>query len=134
MNISTHRKHSARLGAPRMSRAERQASIEKAYGSLYVQVSGIVRDADPIGLIAVGAPKDEYDVEVGTILPRLREASRADEVERIVYEEFSHWFGVDIAGPRETYAAVSNEIWKAWQSAAGTDKVAADPGRRADTP
>ncbi len=66
-------------------------------------------------LIAIGAPDDEYDPEVSTILPRLREATSRNDVHRIVHEEFVHWFGADIAGPAETYAAVSEDLWNLWQ-------------------
>ena len=106
-----------------MSRADRQKSLQDAYGELYVQVSRLIREADTIGLIAIGTPKDEYDVEVRTILPRLREATSARDVQRIVHEEFVHWFTAEIAGPPEIYATVSEEIWKTWQaSAVGPNK------------
>lgn len=101
-----------------MSRADRQKSLKEAYGESDVHVSRLVREADPIGLIAIGTPKDEYDVEVSTILPRLREASSARDVQRIVHEEFVHWFGAEIAGPPEIYATVSEQIWKIWQASA----------------
>ena len=101
-----------------MSRADRQKSLKEAFGELYIQVSRLVREADPIGLIAIGTPKDEYDIEVGTILPRLREATSARDVQGIVHEEFVHWFTAEIAGPLEIYAAVSEEIWKTWQASA----------------
>jgi hypothetical protein len=99
-----------------MSRADRQKSLKEAYGELYVQVSRLVREADAIGLIAIGTPKDEYDVEVGTILPRLREATSARDVQRIVHEEFVHWFSAEIAGLPEIYAPVSEEIWETWRA------------------
>ena len=106
-----------------MSRADRQKSLKDAYGELYVQVSRLVREADTIGLIAIGTPKDEYDVEVRTILPRLREATSARDVQRIVHEEFVHWFGAEIAGPAKIYATVSEEIWKTWRaSTVGSNK------------
>ena len=98
-----------------MRRADRQAFLKRAYGQLYVEVSRLVREADPIRLIAIGAPDDEYDVEVGTILPRLREANSPSDVRRIVHEEFVRWFDVGTAGPPEIYAAVSEQIWNASQ-------------------
>ena len=107
-----------------MSRADRQKSLKEAYGELYVQVSRLVREADPIDLIAIGTPKDEYDVEVRTILPRLREATSARDVQRIVHEEFVHWFTAEIAGPPEIYATVSEEIWKTWRATAVGSKKA----------
>ncbi len=108
-----------------MSRADRRASLKQAYGELYAEVSRLVREADPIRLIAIGAPDDEYDTEVSTILPRLYEATSASDVHRIVHEEFVRWFDADIAGPPEIYAAVSEEIWNTWQ------RSAAAPNREA---
>ena len=101
-----------------MSRADRRALLKQAYRELYAEVSRLVREADPIRLIAIGAPDDEYDVEVSTILPRLHEATSASDVHRIVYEEFVHWFDADIAGPPEIYVAVSEEIWNTCQRSA----------------
>lgn len=95
-------------------RRKRQASLEAEYGMLYTEVSRLMREADPIRLIGIGAPEDEYDVEVRTILPRLREAKSPDDVQRIVHEEFAHWFGAEIAGPAAQYADVSKNIWEAW--------------------
>ena len=87
--------------------------MEAAYGDLYTDVSRLMRESDPIRLIAIGAPEDEYDVELRTILPRLREAKSPDDVQRIVHEEFAHWFSAEIAGPAEQYADVSKKIWEA---------------------
>jgi hypothetical protein len=94
-------------------RQKRQAALEAAYGDLYTEVSRLMREADPIRLIAIGAPEDEYDVEIRTILPRLREAKSSDDVQRIVHEEFVHWFSAEIAGPAKEYAEVSKNIWEA---------------------
>jgi hypothetical protein len=95
------------------SRKHRQ-SLKAVYGSLYSDVSRLLREADPIGLIAIGAPDDEYDPEVSTILPRLRETNTVVDVQRIVHEEFVRWFGADIAGPLTDYADVAERIWGTW--------------------
>jgi hypothetical protein len=95
-------------------RRKRHDSLKAAYGDLYTEVSRLLREADPIRLIAIGAPDDEYDPEVSTILPRLREANSANDVQRIVHEEFVHWFGAETAGPASYYAGVSEDIWEAW--------------------
>lgn len=94
-------------------RRKRQASLKAAHGALYTEVSRLMREADPIRLISKGTPDDEYDPEVSTILPRLREAKSPDDVQRIVHEEFAHWFSAEIAGPAEQYAEVSKKIWEA---------------------
>jgi len=95
-------------------RQKRRQSLKAAYGSLYSEVSRLLREDDPISLIAMGAPDDEYDPEVSTILPRLREANAAVDVQRIVHEEFVRWFGADIAGPLTDYADVAARIWDTW--------------------
>lgn len=80
-----------------------------------MKVAHLIREADPIRLIATGAPQDEYEPEVGTILPRLRKAQSSANVQMIVHEEFVRWFGADIAGPRAQYRRVGSAIWKVWQ-------------------
>ena len=95
-------------------RRKRQVSLKAAYGPLYTEVSRLLREADPIRLIVIGAPDDEYDPEMSTILPRLREAKSPDDVQRIVHEEFARWFGAEIAGSAAQYADVSKNIWEAW--------------------
>ena len=80
-------------------RRKRQEVLQETYGELYIEVSQLLRKADPIRLIIMGAPDDEYDPEVSTILPRLREAGSAADVQRIVHEEFTRWFSADIADP-----------------------------------
>jgi hypothetical protein len=67
-----------------------------------------------MGLIAMGAPADEYDPEISTILPRLRAARAAVDVQKFVYEEFVRWFGADLVGPFTDYAEVSEKIWGTW--------------------
>src|SRR6266542_2700 len=95
-------------------RRKRQVVLQENYGELYIEVSQLLRKADPIRLIIMGAPDDEYDPEVSTILPRLREAGSAADVQRIVHEEFTRWFSADIADPATGYGAVSEEIWATW--------------------
>jgi hypothetical protein len=80
---------------------------------LSAAVDRILREADPIGLIAMGAPDDEYAPELRTLLPRLNEASSPVEMQRIVHEEFVRWFGGS-AGPASGYEAASRRIWEAW--------------------
>ena len=50
-----------------------------------------VHQHDTIGIAFVA--EDKYDPEVGSILPRLKGAHNVDDVRRIVYEEFTYWFG-----------------------------------------
>lgn len=61
-----------------------------------------------------GENSNEYEPEVGTILPRLRSCSRAEDALTVVFEEFVHWFGPE-ENNRERYRPAAVEIWEAWQ-------------------
>ena len=74
-------------------------------------VSKALTDADPLGLLAMGAPDDEYDPEVDTILPRLGRSSSAAEVRAILHEEFVKWFDEKLAGAPEAYQGAADKIW-----------------------
>ena len=87
----------------------------RATASFRIELARLIREADPLKLIRIGAPGNEYDPEVGTILPRLPNASAAHDVRRIVHEEFVRWFDADIAGPEDAYEAVAERIWFAWK-------------------
>jgi hypothetical protein len=99
---------------PESSAAEKKR-LRNQYRSLFDAVSRALVEADPMGLIDIGAPDDEYESEVSTILPRLREAADASDVRRIVHEEFVKWFYAGTAGPESRYEEAANVIWSAWQ-------------------
>ena len=89
--------------------AERKA-LRREYGALYENISKLLFAWDPKG-INFGDNTDEYEPEVGTIVPRLRTCASAEDVQRVVYEEFQRWFGVDEAGVLETYERIGRDIW-----------------------
>jgi hypothetical protein len=66
-----------------------------------------------MGLLAMGAPADEYGPEVETVLSRLPGADDVEAVAAILDEEFSRWFGVDSVGPRSAYESAAVRIWEA---------------------
>jgi hypothetical protein len=91
--------------------------MKKQYGNLYSQVAAILFEADPVG-INVGFNTDEYEPEVSTILPRLRECSSAADVQRVLLEEFTRWFSAEVVKPevsRDQYAGPAAKIWELWQ-------------------
>lgn len=77
-------------------------------------VAEALRRLDPIGLTEAGTPSSEYDPEIGTIMPRLREARTSDDLARIIHEEFVAWFGPETAGSEARYNVAANEIWSHW--------------------
>ena len=93
--------------------AERKR-LKSEYGRLYDAVSDILFRDDPIG-INFETNTDEYEPEVGTILPRLKACHSVEDVQTVVHEEFVKWFYSDTAGPAERYRKVAEEIWELWQ-------------------
>ena len=47
-----------------------RAKLKCEYGELFDQVVHILARADPLALVAGGSPRDEYEVEARTTLPR----------------------------------------------------------------
>ena len=90
-------------------RARRQA-LREEYTDLYDRIAGILFEEDPVG-INYEDNTDEYDPEVGTILPRLKACGSAVAVQLVVHEEFVRWFNADVAGPPERYAKIAARIW-----------------------
>jgi hypothetical protein len=93
---------------------EGQRLLKAEFGRLFDDVTALLFRHDPIG-INFGDNADEYEPEVGTILPRLRNCTSADELATIVHEEFVRWFDEATAGQRERYKAVAAEIWQLWE-------------------
>lgn len=94
-------------------RLERQ-QLREEYGDLFDEVSAILFDLDPVG-INFEFNNDEYEPEVGTILPRLKSCQSVGDVRRVVHQEVVHWFDNDIAGPETHYQDAAECIWAAWR-------------------
>lgn len=73
-------------------------------------VEALLFEADPIG-INFDDNTDEYRAEAETIVIRLPEARSADDLRRIVHEEFVRWFDAKLAGPEDRYRQVAQAIW-----------------------
>jgi len=86
---------------------------EAKYDALVAAVTRAINDADPMGLLELGAPADEYEQEVHTIIPRLGTAADASGVARILHEEFVRWSDERIAGPEDAYVEPARRIWEA---------------------
>lgn len=78
------------------NRAAREA-IQAEHPKLFVELRKSFFTHDPIG-INFGSNQDEYDPEVGTIIPRLSGCQSQADVLVVVHEEFVRWFGADTAG------------------------------------
>jgi hypothetical protein len=105
------------LTEPRLPDWSQQARLQRPavkakFGELFEEVSEILFRYDPMH-INYGSNTDEYEPEVGTILPRLKQCRSAQDVQAVVYDEFGRWFG--LPGEQEKYRQLSQEIWTAWR-------------------
>jgi predicted metal-dependent hydrolase len=99
----------------RVARRQERERLRRAHPALFAELAEILAEHDPVYLTAIGAPRDEYEPEVGTIIPRLKEASNVIDVRRILVEEFDNWFGVETAKMTpEQFLAVADDVWDAW--------------------
>ena len=89
---------------------EERRQLKAVYGELFDATAALLFQVDPIG-INYETNTDEYEPEVGTILPRLKNCQSESDVCRVVHEEFERWFGID-AGTQKKYEPVAAEIWK----------------------
>jgi len=89
--------------------------IKREYGAIFDDISTLLYAEDPIDVTRAIGATHEYDREVGTILPPLRSCATAEDVAEVVFEEFVRRFTADVAGAKERYGQVSQQIWEAWQ-------------------
>ena len=82
--------------------------------ALFDEVAAILFRHDPVG-INFEDNTDEYEPEARTILPRLGSCHSAEDVLTVVHEEFQRWFDNEIAGPREKYSTIADEVWTLWR-------------------
>ena len=90
---------------------EERRRLRAEYGELFDDISSLLFQHDPIG-INFDHNTDEYEIETGTILPRLHECQSAGDLGKVIHEEFVRWFGEATAGPPERYGEVASEIWQ----------------------
>lgn len=109
----------------RLARRQRRERLRNEHPQLFSELTAILARHDPVDLVSIGAPEDEYEPEVGTILPRLREAKSVADVQHILCDEFDQWFGASTPKmTREDFLPVAEEVWAAWRRHyAGLDPV-----------
>jgi hypothetical protein len=88
-------------------------SIKNQYGNKFFELRSLINNHDPIGLINMGCPEDEYEAEVKTIIVQLGNKQTENEILDLVYTEFERWFGD--AGNKKNYLPLASDIFK-WQN------------------
>lgn len=86
-------------------------TVKAKYGEKFRHLIEIINKHDPIELIAIGCPEDEYVPEARTIIVQLKEGQTVAEIQTIVHAEFQHWFGMDLAGSKKNYHELAKDIF-----------------------
>jgi hypothetical protein len=86
-------------------------SKQSMTSQIYVLIKRAVDRADPIHLLEIGAPDDEYEPEIREIASRVGECVNPEEIQLLLHEVFTKWFDERIAGPKELYRAPAEVIW-----------------------
>jgi hypothetical protein len=73
-----------------------EISRKETYSQTYERVKVLVNEFDPCGLIALGAPDDEYDCLTNEIIHLLNESTTVQKIKDIVIKEIQEHFGVRI--------------------------------------
>src|SRR5579883_2000621 len=79
---------------------EQRARLRQDYSGLYETFVWLFADYDPMGLIHMGAPSNEYNLEVDVVLSHLLEAREASDLAKITYKAFADCFGDTFDTPK----------------------------------
>src|SRR6266513_2027251 len=73
--------------------------LQARYAGLFAAATDLFFAIDPVG-INFETNVDEYEPEVGTVLPRLESAESVEDARQILHEELVSWFGAPYEGAR----------------------------------
>jgi len=82
---------------------------------LFRELQARVVEWDPLGVVAAGAPEDEYDCVTGPLLRMLAEGATEREIESYLNSDFNDNFGVRVQHARQFAQAT-----RAWYNRAST--------------
>jgi hypothetical protein len=95
--------------------------LKQEYGWFYDALCRLLAEDDPIGLIAGGAPVNEYDIEADEILCRLHDASSPAALGNIICEVFIEYFRSPSdppeppsEGAKKYYRVLGERAWTIW--------------------
>jgi len=91
------------------ARVERQR-LKRDYAGMFEDLTAYLYDQDPMGL-NFGINPDEYEPEIGTILPRAFDVDSPAELVDVIREEFERWFGPRVRIENATYEDLAGGIF-----------------------
>jgi hypothetical protein len=93
----------------RILEAVERRRLKTEYRDLFVDLTAFFFEVDPMGINFEVNP-DEYEPEVGTILPRVFDTEAATEIVPIIREEFERWFGQGIRVELASYEEIAEGV------------------------
>lgn len=94
---------------PLLSGIDRR-TLKQQYAGLFDDLAAFLFEQDPAGINYEINP-DEYEPEVGTILPRVLGAESPADIIPILREEFERWFGSGNGIENATYDDLAEGIF-----------------------
>lgn len=95
-----------------MKASEKDAKFHKQEQTrLHAAVREILNKEDPIGLIAMGAPADEYEPEISTILAKVGSCKSVRSLQTMIHAVFAEWFDAKTAGPCGRYRSIAEQVF-----------------------
>ncbi|WP_420378768.1 hypothetical protein [Gilvibacter sp.] len=85
-------------------------TVVARFGDKLKELIKIINRHDPMDLIAIGCPSDEYLPEARTLIVQLDERQTEREIQTLVHNEFKHWFSSESAGSIEKYHGLAKDI------------------------
>ena len=73
-------------------------------------VKQAIDQADPIGLLAIGCPDDEYDSEINQVLTYVTAYADPASLGQRIHQTFIKMFDERIAGPPEVHHHIARQI------------------------
>ncbi len=71
----------------------------------------IINKCDPAGLISMGAPADEYDFQIKTLIDHAGSCQSVAELAHLIYREFELSFMELTHEEHEKYKQAAAELW-----------------------
>lgn len=75
-------------------------------------IKKVIDKYDPIGLLSIGCPQNEYNVEIKDISTNICQCKNTKEIQKHIHKTFVKWFGKNIAGKSEKYKKPAEDIAK----------------------
>ena len=115
----------------RLANAKHHRDLWKSqYKDLFAEMSAAFFEIDPVG-VNFDTNSDEYEFEVGSVLPRLMYAGSVSDVDEILKDEFSFWFD-RFSFDRARVSGLAERVWDIWLAHGRPGGDSAPDGRDID--